>query len=80
MAFVYKPVTNNVVDVFYGQEGFDKKEHARFKRGQGTWNMLKIQKKIHEDEHLYQKIVRVEDVLPEIIEYLKKNMSSKKAS
>ncbi|CAB4217342.1 hypothetical protein UFOVP1590_40 [uncultured Caudovirales phage] len=62
---IIKQVTNNLCDVFFGEFGFDRKEHVRMKRAQGTWIPCGT-RKVHQDEIDYGCIVPLEAVLPAI--------------
>ena len=76
---ITKQVTNNLIDAFYGQFGWDKKEHVRMKRGQGTWIPVGATKRINQDELDYGCIVSMDAVLPEIIKALNDQYKSKKS-
>ena len=79
---IYKQVTNNLVDVFYGKYGFDEKEWIRMaKKNAGEWKVRATrQNKINAFEIEYGKITMLEEVLPKIIADMEKHFNGRQGS
>ena len=63
---LFKKVTNNVVDVFFGKEGFQSKEWVRVKRAQGTWSFSGT-RRVHQDEIDYGCVTELNERLQSMI-------------
>ena len=75
---VTKQVTNNLIDVFYGRTGWDRKEHVRMKRGPSTWIPVGTSRRTHQDEFDWGCILPLEPCLPAIQEILNREYKSKR--
>jgi hypothetical protein len=66
--FVFQPVTNNVIDVHFGDAGWNSKEWVRLARVSGAWTHRKNgQENVASDEVVYGKVRVLSDVFAEII-------------
>ncbi len=64
----YVQVTNNMIDVHFGQYGWNPKEHVRVLRTKQGWKVNYPRPYTYPEET--QVLRKLEDVLPQIIEEL----------
>ena len=72
-----KVIFPTLIDIFYGNEGFDPKETVRMKRINSNWRIVNMPQVFHIDEIDYGKITSLWTILPEINEYLQEHHNGK---